>query len=104
MVNLTNIRGETRTDFQGGRVYRQTYGTGAAQTAYVYDRAGHLLAVHDATTGTMLQEYVWVDDMPVAMVNQSGGVSTVSYIHTGQIDEPLAVTSGAQALEWNAYV
>ena len=91
-------------DFQGHRAYRQTYGTGAAQTAYVYDPAGHLLAVHDATTGAMLQEYVWVDDLPVAMVNRSGGVSTVSYIHTGQIDEPLAVTSGSQALQWNAYV
>ena len=60
--------------------------------------------MHDATSGTMLQEYIWIDDMPVAMVVQSGGVSTVSYIHTGQINEPLAVTSGAQALEWNAYV
>ncbi len=98
------IKGSYAYDFQGARVWRETYGTGAAQTAYVYDEAGHLLAEHNAVTGAVNREYVWVDDLPVALINISGGTETTDLIHTGQIDEPLAVTSSTKALVWNAYV
>ena len=91
-------------DFAGRRVWRQTYGSGAAQTAYVYDRNGHLLAEHDATTGAVRREYVWIGDMPIALADISGSTTTVDYIHTGQIDEPLEVTNGSQAVIWNGYV
>jgi RHS repeat-associated protein len=88
-------------DFQGRRVWRETFGGGAAQTAYIYDPAGHLLAEHNASTGAVNQEYIWLDDLPVF---SSDGGSNTWYIHTGQIDEPLAVTNSAQSLVWNAYV
>jgi hypothetical protein len=32
--------------------------------------AGHLLAEHDGATGAVLREYVWLDDMPVAMIDR----------------------------------
>jgi RHS repeat-associated protein len=98
------VKGSYAYDFQGARVWRETYGTGAAQTAYVYDEAGHLLAEHNAVTGAVNREYVWIDDLPVALINVSGGTETTDFIHTGQIDEPLAVTSSTKALVWNAYV
>jgi RHS repeat-associated protein len=91
-------------DFQGARVWRRTYGTGGAQTAYIYDESGHLLAEHNAATGAATREYVWIDDVPVALINISGATETTDFIHTGQIDEPLAVTSSTQALVWNAYI
>ena len=91
-------------DFAGRRVWRRTYGLGAAQTAYVYDEGGHLLAEHNATTGAATREYVWIDDMPIALADIAGATTTVAYITTGQIDEPLAVTNAAKALIWNGYV
>jgi RHS repeat-associated protein len=91
-------------DFQGRRVWRQTFGGGAAQTAYVYDPQGHLLAEHNATTGAVNREYIWVDDIPVALLDISGATVTTDFIHTGQIDEPLAVTSSSKSIVWNAYV
>lgn len=91
-------------DFQGQRVWRQTFGGGAAQTAYIYDEDGHLLAEQNASTGAVNREYVWIDDMPVALLNISGSTVTTDFIHTGQIDEPLAVTNSSQALVWNAYI
>jgi len=91
-------------DFLGQRVWRQTFGTGAFQTSYVYDRGGHLIAEHNATTGAVIREYVWIDDMPVALLNISGTTVTTDFIHTGQIDEPLTVTSSTQAVVWNATV
>jgi RHS repeat-associated protein len=91
-------------DFNGQRVWRQTFGGGAAQTAYVYDEDGHLLAEQNAATGAVNREYVWIDDMPVALLDISGSTVTTNFIHTGQIDEPLAVTNSSQALVWNAYI
>jgi RHS repeat-associated protein len=91
-------------DFNGQRVWRQTFGGGAAQTAYVYDEDGHLLAEQNASTGAVNREYVWIGDMPVALLDISGSTVTTDFIHTGQIDEPLAVTNSSQALVWNAYV
>jgi len=79
-------------------------GASPSQTAYIYDEDGHLLAEHNAVTGAVNREYVWIDDMPVALTDISGSTYTWGYIHTGQIDEPLAVTNAAQTLAWNGYV
>ena len=51
-----------------------------------------MLAEHDASTGSVNREYVWIDDLPVALLDISGGTVTTDFIHTGQIDEPLMVT------------
>jgi YD repeat-containing protein len=85
--------GDYAYDFAGHRVWRATYGTGAAQTAYVYDRDGHLLAEHNAATGAVTREYVWIDDIPVALLTIGGPSQVTTFIHTGRIDEPQAVTT-----------
>ena len=91
-------------DFAGQRVWREVYGGTATQTAYVFDQDGHLLAEHDATTGAVRREYIWIGDMPIALADLSGSTVRVDYIHTGQIDEPLEVTDASQAVIWNGYV
>ncbi len=98
------IVGQYEYDFQGQRVWRLTAGGGGSQTAYVYDQQGRLLAEHNMLNGAMSREYVWLDDTPIATVYLVSGVPTIAYLHTGQIGEPLAVTSASQALLWNGYV
>ena len=90
-------------DFLGQRVWREQYGSGA-KTAYFYDENGHVLAEHNATTGAVELEYVWLDNLPVAMIDSTGMSPATYYIHTGQIDEPLALTNSSASLAWNAYV
>ena len=65
---------------------------------------GRLLAEHDGATGNLIREYIWLDDMPLALV--AGSVSTPSYyyVHTGQIGEPLIVTDASKAKVWDATV
>src|SRR5262249_43847553 len=48
------------TRFQQGKA-----ATGA--THFVYDLSGHLLVEASATTGTTVREYVWLDDLPLAI-------------------------------------
>jgi RHS repeat-associated protein len=85
-------------------VRRTVPGTSAVQTHYIFDEAGHLLAEHDGATGAVLREYVWLDDMPLAMIDSTGTSPATYYIHTGQIEEPLVMTDASKAKVWDAYV
>lgn len=85
-------------DWQGRRVRRVVTGTGGFARDYVYDVEGRLLAEHDAGTGAVLREYVWLDDMPLAALDGS----TVWFIHTGQLDEPLVMTDATGAKAWDS--
>jgi len=107
---LTDVRasgvnsGEYGYDYKGQRVWRVQFSGGGSQTAYVYDEDGHLLAEHNLNGGAMQREYVWIDDMPIATVYLQSGSPVVGYVHTGQIDEPLAVTAANASLLWTGYV
>jgi RHS repeat-associated protein len=68
---------------------------------YVYDKGGNVIAEHDGATGAMLREYVWLGDLPIALVTGSAPAPQYSYIHTGQIGEPLMVTDASQARHWD---
>ena len=91
-------------DATGARVWRQVTGPSTVDTQYVYDRGGHLLAEHDGSTGAVVKEYVWIDDMPLAVVDYSSGVAKTYYIHTGPVNEPLVMTDVNMNEVWNAYM
>ncbi|MFL9889235.1 hypothetical protein PQR66_39900 [Paraburkholderia agricolaris] len=44
---------------------------GGVTTQLVFDRVGHLLEETDGS-GAVLREYIWLDDLPVAMVDDTG--------------------------------
>jgi RHS repeat-associated protein len=76
--------------------------TPAGTTHYVYDLSGRLIA--EATnTGQTLREYIWLDDMPLAVV---ADVDTPSpklwFAHPDHIDRPIKMTDGTQAVVWDA--
>jgi RHS repeat-associated protein len=108
LVSAGAVSGDQGTygyDYQGRRVWRTVVGSSSTtQTHYVFDEAGRLLAEHDGATGAVLREYVWLDDMPVAMIDSTGTSPATYYIHTGQIEEPLVMTDGSQTKVWDAYV
>jgi RHS repeat-associated protein len=66
-------------------------------------RAGHLI-VEASGTGSTVREYVWFDDMPLAVV---ADVDTVSpklwYVHADHLNRPIKMTDGAtKAVVWDA--
>jgi RHS repeat-associated protein len=67
---------------------------------YGYNENGQLLAEYDATN----RDYLWMDDVPVAVVdntiNGSVTTSTVNYITADQLNTPRAVTSSAGTVIW----
>jgi RHS repeat-associated protein len=59
---------------------------------FAYDEDGHLLGEYDAS-GNLIQETVWLDDIPVATLrpNGSSGID-VYYVHTDHLNTPRRIT------------
>jgi RHS repeat-associated protein len=74
----------------------------AGTTQFLYDEAGHIVVETDAA-GNSLREYIWLDDMPVAIIRQVNTASPVLYyVHADHLDRPIMVTDGAGAIAWQA--
>ena len=68
---------------------------------FIYDRFGHLLAETNDSTGAAIREYVWKDDLPVDMVDDTGSSPIVYYIHTDQLGTPQKVTDAKANVVWD---
>jgi RHS repeat-associated protein len=69
----------------------------SAITQFVYDGIGQLLAENNGATGAAQTEYVWLDDMPLALV--TGG--NLHFIHTDHLGTPQKATDARQNLAWD---
>jgi hypothetical protein len=102
-VEHVQERADYRYDFFERLNWRQTLNmTPAGATHYVQDLSGQL--IYEATdTGTPLREYVWVDDMPVAVFADLDTASPqLYYVHPDHLNRPLRMTDGSKAVVWDA--
>lgn len=91
-------------DYDGaGLRVRRVESSGAASTLmFVHDAAGRLLGEYDVN-GMPLREYVWLGDMPLAMLStEAAGPSnpTLYFIHTDHLGTPRALIDRTGALRW----
>jgi RHS repeat-associated protein len=67
---------------------------------YVYDESGQLIGEY----GTTNRDYIWLGDLPVAVVdntiNGSVTTSTVNYVIADQLGTPRTVTNAAGTVIW----
>lgn len=90
--NPTTIAGQTHTYNLANRLVGISSGTtykvnalgqrvqkvvGSATTHFVYDEQGHLLGEYDGT-GLLIQETVWLDDVPIAVLASNRGLPPVA--------------------------
>jgi RHS repeat-associated protein len=74
----------------------------AGTTHYLYDLLGRLLVEAD-NTGATLREYVWIDDLPLAVVSDvNSGSPNLYYVHGDQLNRPIKMTDGSKAVVWDA--
>jgi RHS repeat-associated protein len=100
------INGTTSTTYiynALGQLIEKT--VGSTKTLLVYDETGHLLGEY-TSTGALIQETVWMGDVPVATLRPNGstGCTTttvcVFYVHTDQLNAPRKNTNSTNALVW----
>ncbi len=82
-------------NFMGQRVAKIMSST---ITYFLYDRAGHLLAESNGATGAAQTEYLWLDDMPLALVTNGN----LYFIHPDHLGTPQKATDANQNLAWDA--
>jgi uncharacterized protein RhaS with RHS repeats len=66
----------------------------------VFDRFGHLLEEANSS-GTVQKEYIWLDDLPVAMVDDTGASPIIYYIQTDQLGTPQKITDASANVVWD---
>jgi RHS repeat-associated protein len=94
--------GSTTTDYfysALGQMIKKT--VGSTTTLLMYDEAGHLLGEY-SSTGALIQETVWMGDIPVATLQPNGSSISIYYVHTDQLNAPRKVTrSSDNGLMWS---
>jgi RHS repeat-associated protein len=74
--------------------------SGASVALFVYDEAGHLLGEYDGS-GNLIEETIWMGDVPVATLQPNGTGVSVYYIHTDHLNTPRRITSSStNAIVW----
>ncbi|MDR3446262.1 RHS repeat-associated core domain-containing protein [Dyella sp.] len=68
----------------------------ASSQRFTYDEASQLTGEYGNTT----RDYIWLGDLPIAVVDTAAGVSTVSYVHADGLGTPRAVTDATGASIW----
>ncbi len=86
--------GAYRYNAMGQRVWKQA---GAVVTRFVFDEQGHLLA---ELTGSNVRVYAWMDDRPIATVDNTATSSTVAYIYADDLDTPRSVAGDDGVVRW----
>jgi RHS repeat-associated protein len=109
-----NDAGRLKTVTQGGAtetlIYNalgqqiETSGGAGGTVLYAYDEGGHVLGEYDGS-GNLIQETVWLGDIPVATLRpHTGGGIDIFYVHTDQLNTPRAVTRPSDNLVvWSWY-
>lgn len=71
--------------------------TGGSSVHYIFDEMDRPIAEHDASTGAVLREYIWLGDLLIGMV-EAGNLYAV---HGGHLGQPLMMTDDLQAVVWD---
>jgi RHS repeat-associated protein len=94
--DASRMRSATRvgtTTYMYNALGQRVKKSNASSTHYfVYDEAGRLVGEYD-TSGALIQETIWFEDIPVATIrpNGSGGIS-LFYIHTDHLNTPRRIS------------
>ena len=70
---------------------------GGVSTTFDYAEDSHLIG---ETSGSSTRDYIWLGEMPVALVDANSAGSTVSYVISDGLGTPRAVVDSAGATKW----
>jgi RHS repeat-associated protein len=76
---------------------RLTKTVSSTTTVYHYDQKHHLIA-ESQSNATLIREYVWLNDMPMAQIESSG---SLYYIHPDHLNRPQKMADANQNIVWD---
>jgi YD repeat-containing protein len=69
---------------------------------YIYDLDGHLIAEADYGSGQTLREYIWLGDLPIALVANVSTTPVLLMVHADHLKRPIRMTDPSKATVWQA--
>lgn len=101
----SDVKGEYTYDGQGRRVIKTSYvkqgnKTIATTTVFHYDAQGRLIG-ETTSSGTLVAEYIWLGDRPLAMVRKVGSKEETYYFHGDQLNTPMKLTDKTGVVVWD---
>jgi RHS repeat-associated protein len=73
-----------------------------ATSHYLYDAQGHLIAEADGSSGAILREYIWLDDMPIAIIDTVADGAPLYHVITDHLYRPIAMYDSTGTQVWSA--
>ncbi|MDQ7994618.1 MAG: RHS repeat-associated core domain-containing protein [Luteibacter sp.] len=70
---------------------------GGVSTRFDYDEDSRLLG---ESTGAATRDYIWMEGLPVGVVDRNGTAATVNFIHADGLGSPRVVTNAAGTVLW----
>jgi RHS repeat-associated protein len=105
-ITRAGITGTYAYDADKRRIRKVTSAGASSTIIFVYGLNGELLGEYDQT-GKVIREYVWLDDIPVAMfmsdpalADPASGPPLVFYIHADHLNTPRLVIDRNNAVRW----
>jgi RHS repeat-associated protein len=74
---------------------------GSTTTHYIFDRFGHLLSEANGSTGAIQKEYIWMDDLLVAEIDDTGSSPVMYYVSTDHLGRPQKMTDATATVVWD---
>ena len=92
LSSVTN--GTATTSYVFNALGQRVEKSGTAVTLFVYDESGHLLGEYDGG-GNLIEETVWMGNVPVAVLQPNGAGVSVYYVHTDHLNTPRRISRPA---------
>ncbi|MCZ8374674.1 MAG: hypothetical protein O9342_04795 [Beijerinckiaceae bacterium] len=100
----TSVRADYVYDGKSRLASRVTQNqAGAGTTRLFHDNDNRVIAEVNAT-GTTVREYIWMDDLPIAVLDGSTSTTnpTLFFVHADHLNRPVAMSNAAKAWVWRA--
>lgn len=78
------------------RVGKTTTFPKSVSQRFIYDENNQIAGEY----GTASRSYIWLDNLPVALVDTSAGVGSVDYVHADGLNTPRAIADAGGAVVW----
>lgn len=67
----------------------------------MHDLNGNIIAEYDSA-GTVLREYIWLEERPLAVVDHSGTSPVIYHVHSDHLGRPVVMTDDTKTKVWEA--
>ncbi|MGO4703498.1 RHS repeat-associated core domain-containing protein [Dyella sp. 2RAB6] len=95
-MTVVQRNGQTVASYIYNAMGERVLKAAADNQRFAYNERSQLLGEYGAAS----RSYVWLDSLPVAIVDTNGAASTVSYVHADALGTPRVVTDGTGAAVW----